>query len=147
MTISTNETLLDAVAEIGPVVREHAAEAEAGAGWRRGVRAMRFAGFPHAAAALAGRPRGRPGDVRAGDRGRRAPRLGGGLGPAGGQHRRLVGARVPDEGVEEIWGPDPDTMIAAAFHAAVPGVADEAATGSPAGGRSRALFTTRTGCS
>lgn len=119
-----SETLLDAVEEIGPVIREHAGEAE---GARRlsapVLEAMRQAGlfrmllpvslgglevdpvtFARVAEAVARHDSAAAWTLQAGNTG------------------AWWGARFPDEGVEEIYRDGPDALIAAAFHPPTSGV-------------------------
>lgn len=127
MGISTTETLLDAVEEIGPVIREHASEAEAGRRLSRpAMEALRGAGLfrmlrPHSLGGL----EVDPGTfMRATEAvARHDPAAGWVLQAA--NTGDWFGARFPDEGVAEIYGGDPDALMAAAFHPPLSGAAVE----------------------
>jgi indole-3-acetate monooxygenase len=125
--ISTTETLLDAVAELGPVIREHAGEAEAG---RRlaapAMEALRGAGLfrmllPRSLGGLEVDPVTFAQVAEA--LSRHDPAAGWVL--QAGNTGAWWGARLPDEGAEEIFGSNPDTLMAAAFHPPLAGVAVE----------------------
>jgi alkylation response protein AidB-like acyl-CoA dehydrogenase len=124
MSVSTTDHLLDAVAEMGPVIREHAPEAEAG---RRlsaeAMEAMRGAGLfrmllPRSLAGLETDPVTFARVVEAVARHDSAAAWALQAGNTG----AWWGARMPDEGVEEIFGGNPDTLMAAAFHPPLAGV-------------------------
>jgi alkylation response protein AidB-like acyl-CoA dehydrogenase len=125
MGTETTQGLLDAVEQIGPVIREHAAEAESG---RRlsapALDALREAGLlrmllPRSLGGLEVDPItfARVTEAVA----RHDPAAGWAL--QAGNTGDWFGARLPDEGVEEIVGDDPDTIQAAAFHPPLDGVA------------------------
>lgn len=125
MGISTAETLLDAVEGIGPVIREHASEAEAGRRLSQpAMEALRGAGLFRML-----RPRSLGGlEVDPGTF-MRATEAVARHDPAAGWVLQAAntgdwfGARFPDEGVEEIYAGDPDALMAAAFHPPLSGVA------------------------
>ncbi len=118
-------TLLDAVEEIGPVIREHAQEAE---GARRisapVLGALREAGLmrmllPTSLGGLEIDPMTFARVVEAVARHDSAA----GWALQAGNVGAWWGARLPDEGAEEVWGDDPNQVIAAAFHPPTAGVA------------------------
>ena len=125
MGISTDRDLLDTVARIGPVIREHADEAEAGRRLSAPVMdAMRGAGLfrmlaPRSLGGLEVDPMtfARVAEAVA----RHDPAAGWAL--QAGNVGDFFAARLPDEGVEEIVGDDPDQLMAAAFHPPMEGVA------------------------
>lgn len=125
MVTSTTQTLLDAVEGIAPVIREHAAEAEAGRRLSRPVMdALRDAGLFRML-----RPRSLDGlEVDPGTFmqvteavARHDPAAGWTLQAA--NTGDWFGARFPDEGVAEIYGGDPDGLMAAALHPPLSGAA------------------------
>jgi alkylation response protein AidB-like acyl-CoA dehydrogenase len=127
MGISTMEPLLDAVAEIGPVIREHAAEAET---QRRlsapAMEAMRGAGLfrmllPRSLGGLEVDPVTFARVIEAVARHDSAAAWALQAGNTG----DWWAARLPDEGAEEIYGTGPDALTAAAFHPPVEGIAVE----------------------
>jgi indole-3-acetate monooxygenase len=120
-----NAGLLDAAAEIAPLVREHAAEAEGGGRLARPVLdAMRDAGLfrmllPRSLGGLEVDPvtfAGAAESVARADPAAAWVLQAASLGD-------WWGARLPDEGAEEVFAGDPDTLVAAAFHPPVAGVA------------------------
>jgi len=124
-TTGITRSLLHGVAEVGPVIREHAAAAEAGRRLARTVfEAMRAAGLfrmllPRSLGGLEVDPMTFALVVEA--VARHDPAAAWVLQAA--STGDWWAARLPDEGAEEIYGRDPDTLMAAAFHppvAAVP---------------------------
>jgi len=127
MAISTNEALLDAVARIGPVIREHAEEAERG---RRlaapAMDAMREVGLfrmllPRSLAGMEVDPVTFARVIEA--VARHDPAAAWALQAA--SFGDWWGSRFPQEGIEEIVGDNPDVLMAAAFAPPVTGVAVE----------------------
>ncbi|MDX6644729.1 MAG: indole-3-acetate monooxygenase, partial [Miltoncostaeaceae bacterium] len=125
MSTRTTETLLDAVAEIGPIIREHASEAETGRRLAAPVmEALRGAGLfrmflPRSLGGLEVDPVTFAWATEAVSR--HDPAAGWVL--QAGNTGDWWAARLPEEGVEEIYGADPDTLMAAAFHPPLAGVA------------------------
>jgi alkylation response protein AidB-like acyl-CoA dehydrogenase len=123
MGTGTEKTVIDAAVEIGPVIREHAGEAEAGRRLAPPVMdAMRRAGLfrmllPRSLGGLEVDPVTFAGATEA--VARHDPAAGWAL--QAGNIGDWFGARLPDEGIEEIVGDDPDALMAAAFHPPVEG--------------------------
>lgn len=125
MGIDSRTSLLDAVPEIGPVIREHASEAEDG---RRlsapAMQALRGAGLfrmllPRS---LGGLELDMVTFARAVEEVARHDSAAGWMLQAA-NVSDWFGARFPDAGAEEMFGEDPDVLTAAAFHPPLAGVA------------------------
>ncbi|MEW6583052.1 MAG: acyl-CoA dehydrogenase family protein [Actinomycetota bacterium] len=125
MGITTSESLLDAVAEVGPLIREHAGEAEAARRLSAPVMdALRGAGLfrmllPRSLGGLEVDPVTLARVVEAVSRHDSAA----GWALQAGNLGDWWGARLPDEGAEEVFGGTPDAVMAAAFHPPMEGVA------------------------
>jgi alkylation response protein AidB-like acyl-CoA dehydrogenase len=122
MVTAQADGLLAAVDEIGPVLREHSGDAEArGRLTPAAMDALRGAGMfrmllPRSLGGLEVDPVTFARTVEAVSR--HDPAAGWAL--QAGNVGDWFGARLPDDGAEEVFGDDPDVLVAAAFHPPMP---------------------------
>lgn len=127
MSIDSTGAILEAVPDLGPVIREHAREAEAGRRLSAPVmEAMRSAGLfrmllPRSLGGLEVDP---VTFARVTEAVARHDSAAGWVLQAA-NVGDWFGARFPDDGVEEMFGDDPDGLTAAAFHPPLEGVATD----------------------